>query len=228
MAKQMSTKNKLTLAEELLLITLDHESGMLLDSISPFKYHIALAASLIMELTLKGKLDIDTEKLFVVSSAETGNPILDKPLAEIVAEKTSLRTSEWLKRFAKNGESLSNQLMESLVAKGVLQLIDKRVFWVLKTRTYSATSGIEEREVKERVMLLLNSDEIPDASDALLIGLLRSVGIFSLLLSPSELDNLQNRIDQIANFEEINRSLSVSIQEAWDYIIKQVRSYHSY
>jgi hypothetical protein len=224
----MSTKNKLTLAEELLLITLDHESGMLLDSISPFKYHIALAASLIMELTLKGKLDIDTEKLFVVSSAETGNPILDKPLAEIVAEKTSLRTSEWLKRFAKNGESLSNQLMESLVAKGVLQLIDKRVFWVLKTRTYSATSGIEEREVKERVMLLLNSDEIPDASDALLIGLLRSVGIFSLLLSPSELDNLQNRIDQIANFEEINRSLSVSIQEAWDYIIKQVRSYHSY
>ena len=228
MAKQMSTKNKLTLAEELLLITLDHESGMLLDSISPFKYHIALAASLIMELTLKGKLDIDTEKLFVVSSAETGNPILDKPLAEIVAEKTSLRTSEWLKRFAKNGESLSNQLMESLVAKGVLQLIDKRVFWVLKTRTYSATSGIEEREVKERVMLLLNSDEIPDASDALLIGLVRSVGIFSLLLSPSELDNLQNRIDQIANFEEINRSLSVSIQEAWDYIIKQVRSYHSY
>ena len=224
----MSTKNKLTLAEELLLITLDHESGMLLDSISPFKYHIALAASLIMELTLKGKLDIDTEKLFVVSSAETGNPILDKPLAEIVAEKTSLRTSEWLKRFAKNGESLSNQLMESLVAKGVLQLIDKRVFWVLKTRTYSATSGIEEREVKERVMLLLNSDEIPDASDALLIGLLRSVGIFSLLLSPSELDSLQNRIDQIANFEEINRSLSVSIQEAWDYIIKQVRSYHSY
>jgi hypothetical protein len=224
----MSTKNKLTLAEELLLITLDHESGMLLDSISPFKYHIALAASLIMELTLKGKLDIDTEKLFVVSSAETGNPILDKPLAEIVAEKTSLRTSEWLKRFAKNGESLSNQLMESLVAKGVLQLIDKRVFWVLKTRTYSATSGIEEREVKERLMLLLNSDEIPDASDALLIGLLRSVGIFSLLLSPSELDNLQNRIDQIANFEEINRSLSVSIQEAWDYIIKQVRSYHSY
>lgn len=224
----MTTKNKLTLAEELLLITLDHESGMLLDSISPFKYHIALAASLIMELTLKGKLDIDTEKLFVVSSAETGNPILDKPLAEIVAEKTSLRTSEWLKRFAKNGESLSNQLMESLVAKGVLQLIDKRVFWVLKTRTYSATSGIEEREVKERVMLLLNSDEIPEASDALLIGLLRSVGIFSLLLSPSELDSLQNRIDQIANFEEINRSLSVSIQEAWDYIIRQVRSYHSY
>jgi hypothetical protein len=224
----MTSKNKLTLAEELLLITLDDESGMLLDSISQYKYHIALAAALMMELTLIGKLDVDTEKLFVVSASEVGNAILDQALAEIVAEKTSLSASEWLQRFAKNGESLSKQVMESLVARGVLQLVDKRLFWIFKTRAYAATSGIEEREVKARIMLLLNSDEIPNPNDALLVGLLRAVGIFSELLSPSELARLQNRIDQIANFEEINRSLSASIQAASDFIIRQVRSYHSY
>lgn len=224
----MAFTNKLTLAEELLLITLDDESGTLLDSISPFKYHIAIAASLIMELTLKGKLDLDEKKLFVVSSVDTGDPILDQALAEIVAEKTSLATTEWLKRFATRGEDLSNQIMESLVAKGIMQLVDKRLFWVLRTRAYSATSGIEEREVKARIMLLLNSDEIPDPNDILLVGLLKAVGIFSLLLSPSELARLQNRIDEIANLEEINRSLSASIQEAWDFIIRQVKSYHNY
>ena len=202
----MAFTNKLTLAEELLLITLDDESGTLLDSISPFKYHIAIAASLIMELTLKGKLDLDEKKLFVVSSVDTGDPILDQALAEIVAEKTSLATTEWLKRFATRGEDLSNQIIESLVAKGIMQLVDKRLFWVLRTRAYSATSGIEEREVKARIMLLLNSDEIPDPNDILLVGLLKAVGIFSLLLSPSELARLQNRIDEIANLEEINRS----------------------
>lgn len=224
----MAFTNKLTLAEELLLITLDDESGTLLDSISPFKYHIAIAASLIMELTLKGKLDLDEKKLFVVSSVDTGDPILDQALAEIVAEKTSLATTEWLKRFATRGEDLSNQIIESLVAKGIMQLVDKRLFWVLRTRAYSATSGIEEREVKARIMLLLNSDEIPDPNDILLVGLLKAVGIFSLLLSPSELARLQNRIDEIANLEEINRSLSASIQEAWDFIIRQVKSYHNY
>ncbi len=224
----MASINKLTLAEELLLITLDDESGLLLDSISPFKNHLAIAASLIMELTLKGNIDLDAKKLFVVSSVETGIPILDMALAEIVAEETPLVTTEWLKRFAKRGEDLSNQIIDSLVAKGLMEIVDRRLFWVLKTRSYSATSGIEEREVKSRIMFLLNSNEIPDPNDVLLVGLLKAVGIFNLLLSASELARLQNRIDEIANLEEINRSLSASIQEAWDFMIKQVKSYHNY
>jgi hypothetical protein len=224
----MASVNKLTLAEEFLLISLDDESGMLFDSISPFKKHIAIAASLIMDLTLKGNIDLDAKKLFVVSSVETGVPILDMALVEIVAEKTPLATTEWLKRFAKRGEDLSNQIIESLVAKGIMQLVNSRLFWVLKTRSYSASSGIEQREVKARVMHLLNSDEIPDPNDVLLVGLLKSVGIFNLLLSPLELARLQNRIDEIANLEEMNRSLSTSIQEAWDSMMKLVKSYDIY
>jgi hypothetical protein len=71
-------------------------------------------------------------------------------------------------------------------------------------------------------MQLLNNDEIPNPSDALLIGLLRATGIMNRLLSSTELVRLQNRIDQIANLEEINRSLSASVQEAWKSIISQV------
>ncbi|MCX7186904.1 MAG: GPP34 family phosphoprotein [Methylophilales bacterium] len=210
------------MSEELLLITLDDESGKLLDSIKPFSFDIAIAASLIMELTLKGKLDTDAEKLFVVSSEETGDAILDQALAIIVAEKNSLSTSDWLSRFAHYGDTLSDKIIESLVNKGVVQLVEKRLLWVLKTRAYPATSGIEEREVRSRIMQLLNNDEIPNPSDALLIGLLRATGIMNRLLSSTELVRLQNRIDQIANLEEINRSLSASVQEAWKSIISQV------
>ena len=218
----MTSSKKLTLAEELLLITLDDESGKLLDSIKPFSFDIAIAASLIMELTLKGKLDTDAKKLFVVSSTETGDAILDQALAIIVEEKNSLSTSDWLSRFAHYGDTLSDKIIESLVNKGVVQLVEKRLLWVLKTRAYPATSGIEEREVRSRIMQLLNNDEIPNPSDALLIGLLRATGIMNRLLSSTELVRLQNRIDQIANLEEINRSLSASVQEAWKSIISQV------
>ncbi|MEI8118030.1 MAG: GPP34 family phosphoprotein [Methylophilaceae bacterium] len=214
------------MAEELLLITLDDESGKLLDSIKPFSFDIAIAASLIMELTLKGKLDTDAKKLFVVSSTETGDAILDQALTIIVAEKNSLSTSEWLSRFAHYGDTLSDKIIESLVNKGVVQLVEKRLLWVLKTRAYPATSGIEEREVRSRIMQLLNNDEIPNPSDALLIGLLRATGIMNRLLSSTELERLQNRIDQIANLEEINRSLSASVQEAWESIISQVPLIH--
>lgn len=222
----MTSSKKLSLAEELLLITLDDESGKLLDSIKPFSFDIAIAASLIMELTLKGKLDTDAKKVFVVSSEATGDAILDQALAAIVAEKNSLSTSDWLSRFARHGATLSEKIIESLVNKGVVQMVEKRLLWVLKTRAYPATSGIEEREVKSRIMQLLNNDEIPNPSDALLIGLLRATEIMSRLLSSSELVRLQNRIDQIANLEEINRSLSASVKEAWDRIINQVPLIH--
>ncbi len=218
----MTSSKKLSLSEELLLITLDDESGKLLDSIKPFSFDIAIAASLIMELTLKGKLDTDAKKLFVVSSEETGDAILDQALAIIVAEKNPQSTSDWLKRFAHYGDTLSDKVIESLVNKGVVQLVEKRLLWVLKTRAYPATSGIEESEVRSRIMQLLNNDEIPNPSDALLIGLLRATGIMNRLLSSTELVRLQNRIDQIANLEEINRSLSASVQEAWKSIISQV------
>ena len=218
----MTSSKKLSLSEELLLITLDDESGKLLDSIKPFSFDIAIAASLIMELTLKGKLDTDAKKLFVVSSEETGDAILDQALAIIVAEKNPQSTSDWLKRFAHYGDTLSDKVIESLVNKGVVQLVEKRLLWVLKTRAYPATSGIEESEVRSRIMQLLNNDEIPNPSDALLIGLLRATGIMNRLLSSTELERLQNRIDQIANLEEINRSLSASVQEAWKSIISQV------
>ena len=113
----MTSTNKLSLAEELLLITLDDESGRLLDSIKPFAFEIAVAASLIMELSLKGKIDSDAKKLFVVSSQPTGNAILDEALTEIAAEKNSLSTSDWLNRFARKGDDFSDQIIENLVAK---------------------------------------------------------------------------------------------------------------
>lgn len=222
----MTSTNKLTLAEELVLITLDDESGKLLDSIKPFAFDIAIAAALIMDLSLHGRLDTDTRKLFVVSATATGNTLLDQVLTEITSEDSALSTSEWLTRIARNGSELINRIIESLIAKGVLQLVEKRLFWVLKTRAYPATSGIEEREVRARVMQLLNSNDIPNPSDALLVGLLNATGIMSRLLAPSELTRLQSRIDQISNFEEINRSLSAWITEARELIMSHVPLVH--
>ena len=109
--------NQLTLAEELILITLDDSSGKLFASAKPFAIDIAIAASLIMELTLNGRIDTDSEKLFVLSNAPTGNQMLDDTLAEINIEKTSLPTSVWITRIGKKGESLNQLIIKSLVDK---------------------------------------------------------------------------------------------------------------
>jgi Golgi phosphoprotein 3 len=107
--------------------------------------------------------------------------------------------------------TLAEELL--LVARGVLHCVEKRLLWVFKTRVYPPTSGIEEREVKSRVMTLLNNDEIPDPRDALLVGLLGATRLLDELLSRSERHRLRARIDQITDLEELNRSMSRTIGE---------------
>jgi hypothetical protein len=93
--------------------------------------------------------------------------------------------------------------------------VEKRFLWVFKTRVYPPTSGLEEREVKSRVMTLLNTDDIPDARDAMLVGLLRATGIMERLLSETEYLRLRARIDQLSGLEEVSRALTREVAELY-------------
>jgi hypothetical protein len=116
-----------------------------------------------------------------------------------------------LRRIAEEGPVLRDRITQRLVNRGVLQSVEKRLMWVFRTRVYPPTSGIEEREVKSRIMTLLNNEEIPSPRDALLVGLLRATGMFDLLLGEPEQARLRGRIDQVANLEEIGRSLNQTV-----------------
>jgi Golgi phosphoprotein 3 len=208
----MSTLTSLTLAEELLLVALDDERGTLLP-LPPFSMEVASAAALVMDLTLLGRIDTDEQSLTVISTAPTGNALLDEVLAQIAADSATRRpTADWMNRLA-TGTDTRDRIIAALVQRGVLQSVEKRLLWVFKTRVYPPTSGLEEREVKSRVMTLLNNEEIPDPRDSLLVGLLRGTTLLDSLLSRSERHRLAARIDQIADFEELNRSMSRTIGE---------------
>ena len=202
----MTVHTRLTLAEELVLIALDDERGSLI-SLPQFSLEFGLAAALVMELTLLGRVDTDVEKLFVISADKTGNALLDDALAQIIAEPQDQPTGVWLRRLSQPGP------VAGLVDRGILHPVEKRLLWVFKTRVYPPTSGLEEAEVKSRLMTLLNNDDIPETHDALLVGLLRATGIFERLLSASEFARLSPRINQIANLEEISRELTHTISE---------------
>lgn len=203
----MATASPLSLTEELVLVALDDESGHLM-TLLPFSLETAMAAALLMDLTLAGRIDTDADHLFVLSSAPTGHPILDELLTTIVNEPHPLSSAQWLRRLAVPGPELRDRVLEQLVQRGVLKSVEKRWLWVFTTRAYPPTSGLEEREVKSRVMTLLNNDEIPNARDAMLIGLLRATGIMERLLSESEHHRLRARIDQISELEEVSRTLT--------------------
>jgi hypothetical protein len=206
----MTRPARLTLAEELALLALDDKTGKVLD-LPAFALESAIAASVVMELSLEGRIDTDPDKLWVVLSRMTGDPLLDDALAKIVQEKEPQPAAYWLRRLA--DPALERRVIDRLVERGIVRSEEKRLLWVFKTRVYPPTSGIEEQEVRTRIPALLDSQDIPEAHDALLVGLMRSSGILRRLLTPADYERLRGRIDDIAQLEHVSRELSSTLTE---------------
>ncbi len=209
----------LTMPEEILLLMLDDETGRLEERAAPSGDY-ALAGAVLAELALAGRVDTDPGKLYVVNPAPTGDALQDRALAQIVAAKEVGDSRHWIETLAADAEDFREALFARLVAKGILKRIDGKFLWVFPERRYPVIDDKEEREVKARIMGVLFQDDIPDPRDSMLIGLCRAAGLFSLLLSSQELDRVQPRIDQVADLEELNRSLADAIREIYAQIAR--------
>ncbi|MGG5820975.1 GOLPH3/VPS74 family protein [Falsiroseomonas sp. HW251] len=205
---------KLSMSEELLLLMLDDERGVLREG-AGLAGDYALSGALLAELALAGRIDSDPAKVWVANPAPTGDELQDEVLARIAADAFEHDTRYWIETLGTDADGFRDTLLKGLVAKGVLRAESGRFLWVFAERRYPAVSGKEEREVKARVLGVLFDDEIPDPRDSLLIGLCRAAGLFALILAPAELERVQPRIEQVSNLEELNRSLTDAIREIY-------------
>ena len=219
-ATQMNEAVRLTLPEELVLFALDDESGKLVEALGgPASLNLAIAGAMLMELELRGRVDSDSNRLFAVNESPTGVALLDEVLGLIVSEPKQLSSEAWLNRLASNGDAMRAQLISSLVARGILREERKRLLWVLTIRAYPPVSGREEQEVRARILELLEGDDIPEAHDALLVGLLHATGLFVVMLSEAQLQSLRPRIVAVTNLEEISRSLGGSVRRLQEILV---------
>ena len=205
---------KLSMPEELLLLMLDDERGVLREG-AGLAGDYALSGALLAELALAGRIDSDPAKVWVADPAPTGDELQDEVLARITADAFEHDTRYWIETLGTDADGFRDTLLKGLVVKGVLRAESGRFLWVFAERRYPAVSGKEEREVKARILGVLFDDEIPDPRDSLLIGLCRAAGLFALILAPAELERVQPRIEQVSNLEELNRSLTDAIREIY-------------
>lgn len=213
----------LTLPEELLLLMLDDRTGRLNEGAGPASNY-AIAAALLAELALQGRVDSDPQRMFVADPTPTGDALLDDVLARMRAEplesapggepEAQPHTSRWwIEVLGRDADSYRDQLFSRLVQRGILREEQGRFLWIFPERRYPVVSDKEEREVKARLMGVIFQDEIPEPRDALLIGLVRAAGLLPLLLAPDALDAAQPRIDAVANLEELSRSLGNAVRD---------------
>ena len=202
----------LRFSEEIMLLLLSDSGGKFVD-VPAASLDCALAGAVLMDLALENRIDTDPERLFVVDPTPVGDNLLDPTLARIVASQETHDTAHWIRTVTDQAEHIHNAALDRLVARGILRREDDRFMWVFKSRRYPVIDNQTIREVKLRLMGVLFSEEIPDAHDILLISLTDVCGIFTSLLSSSELDAAAERIGQVRKLDLLGREVTNAVRE---------------
>jgi hypothetical protein len=116
-----------------------------------------LAGAILLELAITGRLDVQDERLVVLESILTGDPLLDRALEQIVTDGTTRKPAHWMREFAKNSR---RDVLGSLVAAGVLDSKHVRVLGVFPRTRYPAPQGVEpvaETEARQRMVTAITT-----------------------------------------------------------------------
>ena len=206
----------LRIAEELLLLIIDASSGTIQYAISEHQRDAVIAGAVLMDLALENRIDTDPEQLYLIDSTPVGDDLLDPTLLNIAEETKTRDTTYWVKRTAKQGDSIRDKAQLRLINVGILQADDNgQVFptrVVERAHIYPSVNGETVKDVQSRVMSALFGEEIPDPRDSMIIGLAAASGVFESILSREELADVRERIDPISRLDLMSRTVQKSIR----------------
>jgi hypothetical protein len=175
----------LLLAEDLLLLLTDDETGRLVASSTEIEP--ALAGALLIELTLRGRVDVagpgqDVKegRLVVHDATPTGDPLLDEALEKLAG----LAGKKPGAAIGKLGGKLRPRLLERLVEKGILRQEKGTVFWLFPDSRWPAADAAHEREVRSRIESDLRNGLAGDERTGSLIALLHALRKVRKVVTP--------------------------------------------
>jgi len=198
---------EISLIEEFLLLTLE-DSGGEFDSVPEISLSCSIAGAALMDLALRGRIDSDLGAVWATDTAPTGDEILDRVLAEVVAEPQRLDAKSWIARLSPGAPAMREEALSRLCARGILHQSEHSFLWVLKERRYPVVDGQRRPEAKRRILALLYSDDIPTPTDVALTALADTSFVFERILMPRELARVEPRIRQLARMDLIGGEIA--------------------
>lgn len=204
----------LSFAEEIYLLALDDVTGKVSSYSDEISLSYALIGAVLCELSFIGKIDTDVEKLILIDKTPTGNKVLDSILKAIAETQSNMPISYWLKILLSSASETEDLVLAELINKGILKMVDERIFWVFHTRRYPIIDNKEIASVEARIrQLVLNKEEIPEPREAVLVSLIQACNLFGTILSPKELKRAEKRIQNLAKLDMVGREVVSMIRE---------------
>ncbi|MER8185918.1 GPP34 family phosphoprotein [Kitasatospora sp. NPDC094015] len=200
-----------TLAEELMLLSLDDGSGVAKDATSA---GWAVAGAFLADLALAGRVAIDEGRLGITDGTPTGEPLLDERLARLaewVGRKAPgrARSADWL---TKDHATAVRATVQRLCERGLVVEERHRVLGLFPVRRYPEADGSVERELRERLAAVIRYHQEPDVRTATLIALLHAARLHRLAFPDLPRARVEARFAEIAAGDRAGESVGQAIR----------------
>jgi hypothetical protein len=195
------------LAEELLLLAYDDESGRATGS--QIGLDLGMAAAVLVELALAGRIVYVDRMIMVRDATPTGVSIIDEVLARVAAD-TPHTPQSWLQRLR---YGLRDRALADLCARGVVRDVDETTMaGFVHLHRYPTVDPTVEAEIRARLNQALRSHDMPDERTAALATLVAAVRMEPTLgLTGDDLVAAHKRLEQISDGAGFTGSVSMEL-----------------
>ncbi|WP_432072141.1 GOLPH3/VPS74 family protein [Streptomyces wuyuanensis] len=184
-----------TLAEEIMLLSLDDESGAARERQAA---GWAVAGGILLELVMAGRVTVADGRLEVTHTSPTGVALLDGRLEQLASwakDGRRRKVSDWL---TKDQPKAVAATVESLCARGVVIEERHRALGVFPVRRYPEADGSVERELRARLASAVVDGADPDDRTSGLVALLHGAGLHRQAFPDVPRKQVEPRMAEIA------------------------------
>ncbi|MFG2981534.1 GPP34 family phosphoprotein [Streptomyces sp. NPDC048258] len=200
----------ITLAEEIVLLSLDDESGAARQRQSA---GWAVAGAILLELVMAERVSVSGTYLELRDATPTGEQLLDGRILLIEAwlrGRDKRKVTDWL---AKDHTKAFGAALESLGERGLVVAEVHKVLGMFPQRRYPEADGAVERALRERLSDVVLQGTEPDERTAGLIALIHSAKLHRLAFPDLRQDSVAPRMAEIAAGQWAAESVRAAIRD---------------
>ncbi|MCX5010707.1 GPP34 family phosphoprotein [Streptomyces sp. NBC_00555] len=200
----------ITLAEEIMLLSLDDESGATRQRQA---VGWAVAGGILLELVMAERVSVKGKYLELVDDTPTGEELLDGRLRLIgtwLRGRSKRRVTDWL---TKDQAKAVGAAVERLRARGIVVVEESKVLGVFPRRRYPEADGAAERALRERLAAAVLTGAEPDERTAGLVALLHAAKLHRLAFPDLPRGQVNPRMAEIAAGQWAAESVRAAIRD---------------
>lgn len=208
------------LSQDLILLALNPQTGKIRFSwYSALDY--GLVGSLLLDLVLQGKLEIDNDNRVIGAisalrnsagtAGNTGNEFLDQRLSEVLASSRPQTARFWVTRWRRRYRWFQPIVLQNLVDLGVLERQEQRILGLFPTQRYFLTDESIQHEIVQQVRAAVLEGAGLDSRTAALISLMQASHLTDAVFRLEERPEARSRMRAISEGELVGKAVSKAI-----------------